>query len=50
MRIVCRCRPLVLKEYYPVSEPGIVERSAKGIDVMAQIEGYNLKLLKKESL
>lgn len=40
--------PLILKEYFAVPKLGIVGRPAGGIDVLAQIEGYNLKLSKKE--
>ncbi|MGX1641354.1 hypothetical protein [Sphingobacterium sp. NPDC055431] len=39
--------PLILKEYFAVPKLGIVGRPAGGIDVLAQIEGYNLKLSKK---
>jgi pyrimidine-nucleoside phosphorylase len=40
--------PLILKEYFAVPKLGIVGRPAGGMDVLAQIEGYNLKLSKKE--
>jgi pyrimidine-nucleoside phosphorylase len=40
--------PLILKEYFAVPKLGIVGRPAGGIDVLAQIEGYNLNLSKKE--
>lgn len=40
--------PLILKEYFAVPKLGIVGRPAGGIDVLAQIQGYNLKLSKKE--
>ncbi|UTA67557.1 hypothetical protein [Emticicia sp. 21SJ11W-3] len=40
--------PLILKEYFSVPKLGIVGRPAGGIDVLAQIEGYNLKLSKKQ--
>lgn len=43
--IIC---PLLLKEYFSVPKLGIVGRPAGGIDVLAQIDGYNLKLSKKE--
>lgn len=36
--------PLLLKENYIVPKLGIVGRPAGGIDVLAQIEGYNIKL------
>lgn len=40
--------PLILKEYFAVPKLGIVGRPAGGIDVLAQIEGYNLKHSRKE--
>ncbi|MBP0904142.1 hypothetical protein ACFSKN_08325 [Mariniflexile gromovii] len=40
--------PLILKEYFAVPKLGIVGRPAGGIDALAQIEGYNLKLSKNE--
>lgn len=40
--------PLILKEYFNVPKLGIVGRPAGGVDVLAQIEGYNLKLSKNE--
>ena len=40
--------PLILKEHFAVPKLGIVGRPAGGIDVLAQIEGYNLKLSRKE--
>jgi pyrimidine-nucleoside phosphorylase len=36
--------PLLLKENYIVPKLGIVGRPAGGIDVLSQIEGYNIKL------
>ncbi|GAB6123007.1 hypothetical protein [Dysgonomonas termitidis] len=40
--------PLILKEYFAVPKLGIIGRPAGGIDVLAQIQGYNLKLSKEE--
>ena len=40
--------PLILKEYFAVPKLGIAGRPAGGVDVLAQIKGYNLKLSKKE--
>lgn len=40
--------PLILKEYFAVPKLGIVGRPAGGVDVLAQIQGYNLKLSKKQ--
>ena len=40
--------PLILKEYFAIPKLGIVGRPAGGIDVLAQIKGYNLKLSKNE--
>jgi pyrimidine-nucleoside phosphorylase len=43
--IIC---PLILKEYHTVPKLGIIGRPAGGIDVLSQIEGYTIKLNKRE--
>lgn len=40
--------PLLLKEYYIVPKLGIVGRPAGGIDVLAQVKGYNIKISTQE--
>ena len=43
--IIC---PLILKEFFIVPKLGIMGRPAGGIDVLAQIDGYKIKLTKEE--
>lgn len=40
--------PLILKDFFAIAKLGIIGRPAGGIDILAQIEGYNLRLSKKE--
>ena len=40
--------PLILKKYFTVPKLGIVGRPAGGVDVLSQIEGFNLKLTERE--